>query len=261
MSDKVTAPRLAAFKAEGGPIVCVTAYDVPSARAAEEAEVDLVLVGDSLGNVLLGHRNTLPVSLEDMVVHTRAVASVCRRPLLVADLPFGSYQASVEDAVRSAVALAKAGAEAAKLEGDYPEAVSAIVRAGVPVIAHLGMTPQSVNLFGGFRVQGKGEQGARLLEAALRLQDAGASAIVLELVPAELAGEVTNRLDIPTIGIGAGPLCDGQIQVWHDVLGFTPETFRHVKRYAELGGAAAEALRAYAAEVRARQFPTKENSF
>ncbi|MEJ5170057.1 MAG: 3-methyl-2-oxobutanoate hydroxymethyltransferase [Fimbriimonadales bacterium] len=261
MPEKVTAPRLAAFKAEGRPIVCVTAYDVPSARAAEEAGVDLVLVGDSLGNVLLGYRNTLPVSLEDMAVHTRAVATVCRRPLLVADLPFGSYQACTEDAVRSAVALAKAGAEAVKLEGDYPEATDAIVRAGVPVIGHLGMTPQSVNRFGGFRVQGRGDQGAALLKAALRLQEAGASALVLELVPATLAKEVTAALGIPTIGIGAGPDCDGQIQVWHDVLGFTPETFRHVKRYAELGSAAAEALSRYAEEVRSRTFPTKENSF
>ncbi|MCX7800829.1 MAG: 3-methyl-2-oxobutanoate hydroxymethyltransferase [Fimbriimonadales bacterium] len=259
--DKVTAPRLAAFKAEGRPIVCVTAYDVPTARAAEEAGVDLVLVGDSLGNVLLGHANTLPVSLEDMVVHTRAVASVCRRPLLVTDLPFGSYQASVEESVRSAVAVAKAGAEAVKLEGDYPRQIDAIVRAGIPVVSHLGMTPQSVHRFGGFRVQGRGEQAEQVVAAACRLQDAGACALVLELVPAELAGEITDRLTIPTIGIGAGPACDGQIQVWHDVLGFTPETFRHVRRYAELGAAAVGALRAYAEDVRAKRFPTKENSF
>jgi 3-methyl-2-oxobutanoate hydroxymethyltransferase len=257
----VTAPRLAAFKAEGRPIVCVTAYDVPSARAAEAAGVDLLLVGDSLGNVLLGHNNTLPVSLEDMVVHTRAVASVCRRPLLVTDLPFGSYQASTEDAVRSAVSVAKSGAEAVKLEGDYPREIDAIVRAGIPVVAHLGMTPQSVNLFGGFRVQGRGKQSHEIREAACRLEDAGACALLLELVPAELASEITTKLSIPTIGIGAGPECDGQIQVWHDVLGFTPETYRHVKRYAELGAAAVEALRAYAEEVRDRRFPTKENSF
>ena len=259
MAEKMTAPRVRLMKGER--IVCVTAYDAPSARIADEAGVDIVLVGDSLGNAVLGFENTLPVTLEQMVHHTRAAAACCKSALLVADLPFGSYQASVSDAINASVTLVKAGAEAVKLEGTFVEAIEAIVRAGIPVMGHVGMTPQSVNAFGGFRVQGRGDKAELVVESAKAVEGAGAFSMVLEVIPAIVAKRVTTSVSVPTIGIGAGIECDGEIQVWHDILGLSEETFKHSKKFAEGRSIFTEALRDYAHAVRNRIFPADENSF
>lgn len=261
MAEKVTAPKIRAMKSSGNKIVCLTAYDAYFGKLADEAGVDLILVGDSVANVCLGYPNTVPITLEEMLHHMRAVRRGVERAHLVGDLPFGSYNASVEQAIESAVLMMKSGAESVKLEGRYPEAISAMVKAGIPVMGHVGMTPQSVHNFGGFRVQGKGSQADAVLEAAQAVQNAGAYAIVLELIPADLAGKITDTLDIPTIGIGGGPECDGQIQVIHDVLGLGSEVFRHAKRYAEGESLLRNGILAYAAEVRNQTFPGPENSF
>jgi 3-methyl-2-oxobutanoate hydroxymethyltransferase len=259
MPDKMTAPRIRSMKGER--IVCITAYDAPSARLADEAGVDIVLVGDSLGNAVLGYANTLPVTIQQMEHHVRAAAAGCRKALLVGDLPFGSYQASPEDAVRSAVALVKAGAEAVKLEGAYTEAIEAIVRSGIPVMGHVGMTPQSVNAFGGFRVQGRGDKAAEIVDAAKAVETAGAFSVVLEVIPAVVAKRVTAELSIPTIGIGAGIACDGEIQVWHDVLGLSEESFKHSRKFVDGAAELKSGIAAFAKAVRERQFPAEENSF
>ena len=248
------------MKARGEKIVCVTAYDTPTAQMADAAGVDVVLVGDSVGNVVLGYESTLPVSLADMVHHTRAAARGVERALLVADMPFGSYQATVGGAVESAVELMKAGAQAVKLEGDYPEAVRAMVRAGIPVIGHVGMTPQSMHAFGGYKVKGKGDEGDGGLAAALSLDDAGVFSMVLELIPKGLAARITGAVGCPTIGIGAGVECDGQIQVFHDALGLSPIKLRHAKRYAEGYAVFVDALKRYGDEVRDSAFPGDEHS-
>lgn len=249
------------MKAKGERIVCITAYDFPSASIADSSGVDVVLVGDSLGNVVLGYENTLPVTLEEMEHHTRAARRGVREALFVADLPFGSYQSSVSQAVESSVRLMKAGAEAVKLEGAYTEAIRAIVRAGIPVMGHVGMTPQSVNAFGGFRVQGRGEDATAVREAACGVQEAGSFSIVLELVPAGLAAQITSDLEVPTIGIGAGPDCDGEIQVFHDVVGLGGGMFKHAKDYVGAQKLFVDGVSRYAAEVRERKFPGEENSF
>ncbi len=260
MQDKITAPKIRSMK--GGRIVCVTAYDAPSAELADSAGVDLILVGDSVGNVVLGYPNTLPVTLADMLHHTSAVRRGCKRALLAVDMPFGSYQPSPDKAVESAVALVQAGAEAVKLEGDFCEAIRLLVKTGIPVIGHIGMTPQSVHQFGGYRVQGRGKQSQALLDLACRIEDAGAFCIVLELVPAVVAEEITEKLSIPTIGIGAGIHCDGEIQVFHDILGLTPgPPFKHTRRFAEGYEILLSALKEYAQAVRERRFPGEENSF
>jgi 3-methyl-2-oxobutanoate hydroxymethyltransferase len=261
MPDKVTAPKVRAMKAGGQKVVCVTAYDAVFGRLADEAGVDVILVGDSVANVLLGYRDTLGVTLEEMGHHVRATRAGVERALLVADLPFGSYGASAAQAVESAAYLMKRGAEAVKLEGDFAEEVEAIARTGVPVMGHVGMTPQSVHRFGGFRVQGRGGDGDAVVEAAKRLDAAGAFAIVLELVPRDLAARITAEVSCPTIGIGAGVACDGQIQVAHDVLGLSKGVFRHAKRYADGGEVLREGLREYAREVRERSFPAEDHSF
>ncbi|MFN3729283.1 MAG: 3-methyl-2-oxobutanoate hydroxymethyltransferase [Fimbriimonadaceae bacterium] len=261
MPDKVTARDIRSWKRPKAPIVFVTAYDAVTGRMAEDAGVDAILVGDSVGNVLLGYSTTLPVSLDDMIRHTRAVRSVVSRALLVADMPFGSYEPSDAEAVSSAVQLMKAGAEAVKLEGRYPDRIIAITRAGIPVMGHVGMTPQSVHQLGGFRVQGKGKKAERVLEDALALDEAGAFAIVLELIPAEVGGLITERVSCPTIGIGAGPQCDGQIQVMHDLLGLSGVTMKHAKKYLDGAALLTDALREYCADVRSGDFPGKENSF
>jgi len=261
MGDKITAPRVRAMKGRGEKIVCVTAYDATFGAIADEAGVDVVLVGDSVGNTSLGYANTVPVTLDEMIAHTRATRTGVKRALLVSDLPFGSYQASVSQAVESAVALVKAGAEAVKLEGDYCEAIQAIVRAGIPVMGHLGMTPQSVNRFGGPRVQGRGASGDQVVADAKAVDEAGVFGMVLELIPRELAGTITAAVHSPTIGIGAGELCDGQIQVLHDVLGLSPEGFKHAKAYVAGRAILTQALSEYGDEVRSSSFPTKEQSF
>lgn len=258
----VTAPELTAMKARGEKISMLTAYDYPSGRLADEAGVDVVLVGDSLGMVVLGYETTLQVTMEDMVRHTAAVSRGVRRALIATDMPFLSYQVNTEEALRNAGRLVvEAGAQAVKLEGGErtAEAITKIVGAGIPVIGHLGMTPQSVNVFGGFKEQGKDEwQADRIRRDALVLQDAGVCAIVLEKIPPALAGEITKSLDIPTIGIGAGPDCDGQVLVMHDVLGlfdkFTPP---FAKQYADLRQVMLEAFKAYNSEVKSGKFPER----
>jgi len=244
----------------------LTAYDVVFARLADEAGIDVVLVGDSLGMVVQGERTTLAVTLDDMVYHTRIVSRGVRRAHLVADMPFMSYQASVEDGVRAAGRLLKEGrAEAVKLEGgvEIAELVRRLVTAGIPVMGHVGMTPQSVHEFGGFKLQGRSdEQRAKILVDARAVAEAGAYAIVVETVPQALAAEITRAVPAVTIGIGAGPDCDGQVMVMHDLLGLEPAWKpRFVRRYAEMGKAAGEAFAAYAADVRAGRFPAAGESY
>ena len=248
------------MKARGEKIVCVTAYDTPMAKLADEAGVDVILVGDSVGDVVLGYPTTIPVTLEEIIHHTKAVRRGVSRALLVADLPFGSYQSSIERAMESAVALMKAGAEAVKLEGTS-ESITHMVEAGIPVMGHVGLTPQSVYKFGGHKVQGKGEEADAVLRAAQTVQEQGAFAIVLELVPAVLAARISKCLDIPTIGIGAGIKCDGQIQVLHDVLGLSEKVFRHAKPFVDSRSLALKGLQDYVAEVRSGAFPEERNSF
>lgn len=262
---KVTPLTFREKKAAGQPISVLTAYDVSMAQAVDEAGLDAVLVGDSLGMVVLGYENTLPVTMAEMLHHCRAVARGARRALRIGDMPFLSYQVSAEEAVRNAGRfLQEGGMEAVKLEGGRERlpAVAAIVGAGIPVMGHLGLTPQSVHLLGGFRPQGRTAEAARrLLADALALQDAGCFSMVLESIPARLAAHVSQRLSIPTIGIGAGVGCDGQVLVTHDLLGMFPRfTPRFVRQYADLHAEMVKAFGAYRSEVEARAFPTDEHS-
>lgn len=248
------------------PIAMVTAYDATFARHLDTAGADMLLVGDSLGMVIQGHDSTLPVTVDDMVYHTRAVVRGSQRALVVADMPFMSYQPSVELALRNAGRLlAEGGAQAVKVEGagGVITTTEALVEAGVPVVGHLGLTPQSIHALGGFRVQGRSEQAAaRLIEDALALEEAGAFALVLETIPAELARVVTERVTIPTIGIGAGPSCDGQVLVSYDLLGlFDQLSPKFVKQYASFGELTRAAVGSYVAEVKARTFPTEAHAF
>jgi len=251
------------MKAADEPIVMITAYDAPGARLADAAGVDVILVGDSLGMTVLGHSSTLPVTMDDMVRATSAVCRGASRALVVADMPFLSCHVGVEDAIRNAGRLlAEAGAQAVKVEGGVGIAplVEWLVQAGIPVMGHVGLTPQSVNVFGGYSVQGRTFDAAlHLVEDCLALEAAGAFAVVLELVPAELAQLVSEELLIPTIGIGAGAGCDGQVQVFHDILGMGTFTPRHARRYAEIGAAIESAIASYAADVRAGTFPAEAN--
>jgi 3-methyl-2-oxobutanoate hydroxymethyltransferase len=260
----VTTSTFRARKAASQRVVMVTAYDVSAARLVDAAGVDAILVGDSLGMTVLGHPSTLQVTMDDMLRATAAVVRGTRHALVVADMPFMSYQASPDDAMRNAGALMAAGAGAVKLEGGAAVAgtVRRLVEAGIPVMGHLGLTPQSVNQLGGYRVQGKdAAAAARLLDDCHALQDAGAFAIVLECIPAELAALATSELAISTIGIGAGAGCDGEVQVFHDMLGLGGEfTPRHAKRYAELGAAVTAAVSAYADDVRRGEFPGEEQT-
>jgi len=259
----VTVSTFATMKEAGTPIVMVTAYDAPGARLADEAGVDSILVGDSLGMTVLGFGSTLPVTMDDMVRHTAAVVRATSRALVVADMPFGSYQASPDDAVTNAARLlAEGGAAAVKVEGGVAVAhlVDRLVSAGIPVMGHIGLTPQSVHAFGGYKVQGRDTDAAlALVGDALALEEAGAFAVVLELVPAELAALITEELDIPTIGIGGGGFCDGQVQVFHDLLGLGTFTPRHARQYVDAGAVIRDALGAYAADVRSGAFPAEEN--
>jgi 3-methyl-2-oxobutanoate hydroxymethyltransferase len=269
MERKVTVPDI--LKRKGSDqIVALTAYDFPFGRIADQAGVDFILVGDSLGMVVQGMETTLPVTIDEMIYHCRMVARARQRALLVCDLPFGSYQVSPIDAVRNASRLVKEGAaEAVKLEGGVvmAETIRAIASVDIPVMGHIGLTPQSVHRMGGHKVQGqrhgaKPGQRERILDDALAVEDAGAFAIVLEGMPLDLAAEITERLSIPTIGIGAGPHCDGQILVLHDVLGLSDRTSpKFAKRYTELWQAAGQAIADYAREVRNRSFPSDAHSF
>jgi 3-methyl-2-oxobutanoate hydroxymethyltransferase len=266
MKNKVTLPMLRQKKERGEKIVMLTCYDAPFAHLLEDAGVDILLVGDSLGDNVLGYENTLPVTMEEMLHHTAAVHRGASRPLLISDMPFMSYQVNVEDALKNAGRLVKeAGAEGVKLEGGEAVAstVCRITNAGIPVMGHLGLTPQSVKILGGYRVQGRDEKAAeRIMRDAKVLEDAGAFAVVLELIPAELAHQITESLTIPTIGIGSGAFCDGQVLVLHDMLGINPDrSLRHVHRYTEVGEMVKKAVSAYAEDVRSGNFPGIENSF
>lgn len=261
MADKITAPMLRRMRTKGQRIVCVTAYDAAFGAMADVAGVDVILVGDSVGNTMLGYPDTIPVTLEEMVHHTKAVRSGVSRALLVADMPFGSYNASTAQAVESAAALAKAGADAVKLEGVYPEAIQAIQRMGVPVMGHVGYTPQAKNRFGGAKVQGRGEEGKIVLDDACAVDGAGVFAMVLELIPGDLARQVTENVGAPTIGIGAGVGCSGEIQVMHDLLGLEENVFKHAKPYLDGRNLIVNAFRAYADEVRQGTFPGPEQTF
>jgi 3-methyl-2-oxobutanoate hydroxymethyltransferase len=261
---KVTMPALREMKRQGKPISALTAYDYSSARFVDEAGIDLLLVGDSLAMVVLGHENTLAVTMEEMLHHTRAVRRAVRRSLVVADMPFGSYHASISEGLTNAIRFVKeAGAEAVKIEGPRTELARALVDAEIPVVGHLGLTPQSIHRMGGYRVQARTAETVRQLKAdALALAHAGAGALVLEGVPREVAEEITAELPIPTIGIGAGPGCDGQILVFHDLLNLTfapPAKF--VRRYADAGALIRSAIESYREDVERRAFPSDEESY
>jgi 3-methyl-2-oxobutanoate hydroxymethyltransferase len=261
---KVTVPALAEMKRQRKPISALTAYDYATARLVDEAGIDLVLVGDSLAMVVLGHENTLSVTVDEMLHHTRAVRRAVHRALVVADMPFGSYHGSISDGVANAVRFIKeAGAEAVKVEGPRIELVRALTDAEVPVIGHLGLTPQSVLRMGGYRVQARTAEAVRRLQSDARaLAEAGAGAIVLEGVPREVAEAITAELAIPTIGIGAGPGCDGQILVFHDLVGLTfAPAAKFVRRYADLGTAIRTAVEHYREDVEHRAFPADEESY
>lgn len=262
---KMTAPAVRARKGSGDPLVMVTAYDAPTARVADAAQVDLILVGDSLAMVVLGYDDTLHVTVDDIAHHTAAVARTHPRPMVVADLPWLSYHTGTADAVRNAATLVRAGASAVKLEGGRKRipVVEAIVDAEIPVMGHLGLTPQSFHAMGGFKVQGKDMDAAKaLVEDARALAAAGCFSIVLEGIPDVVAQLITESVDVPTIGIGAGPHCDGQVLVWHDVLGFDDQRPpKFVRRYAALQADATDALGRWVEDVRTGRFPDDSESY
>ena len=261
---RVTVRDIAAAKARGEKWPMLTAYDALTARVFDDAGIPVLLVGDSAGMVVFGHDSTIPVTVDELIPLTAAVVRGTRRAMVVADLPFGSYQTSPGAALEAATRFLKeAGAHAVKLEGGQRvvRQVEELVAAGIPVMAHLGLTPQSVNVFGGYRVQGRGEDGDRLLHDAKALQAAGAFSLVLEAIPADLAAKVTAAMSIPTIGIGAGPHCDAQVLVWQDMAGLTPRTAKFVKRYADVAGVLSDAARSFAEDVVTGQFPDAEHSY
>jgi 3-methyl-2-oxobutanoate hydroxymethyltransferase len=265
-TNKLTLTELAELHRRGQPIVMVTAYDYPSGRLADAAGIDLVLVGDSAAMTVLGHDSTVPATVEELLVLARATARGASRPLVVADLPFGSYQVSDEDAVRNAVRFVKeAGVDAVKLEGGGPtiSRILALVGAGIPVMGHVGLTPQSATMLGGYRAQGRTATAARrILDDAVALEAAGCFAIVLEAVPAAVATHVTGALTVPTIGIGSGAGTSGQVLVFHDLLGLSEgRAPRFVRRYADIGGEVRGALERYAADVRSGAFPAAEHTY
>lgn len=260
----VTVHTLRDLRTRGEKFVMVTAYDALSARILDEAGIPVLLVGDSLGQVLLGYPTTIPVTMDEMLHHARAVSRGARDALLVGDMPFGSYHASREDAIRNAAAFLQAGMHAVKLEGGGPmvEVVGALTERGIPVMGHLGLTPQSVNKFGGFKVQGRGDDAEQVLVAARDLESAGAFAIVLECVPASLGAAITEAVGVPTIGIGAGPGTDAQVLVLQDLLGMTPGPApRFVKRYADLASEISSAAKMFAKEVSEGVYPAPEHTY
>jgi 3-methyl-2-oxobutanoate hydroxymethyltransferase len=266
MGEKITVPHILKMKQLGEKSTCLTAYDYCFARILDQAGVEMILVGDSLGCVIQGQSNTLAVTMDEMIYHTRLVVRGRQRALVIGDMPFLSYQASAEEALRNAGRFFKeAGAEAVKLEGGVAvrDTIHAIVQAGMPVMGHIGLTPQSVHAFGGYKIQGR-EQARReaVLRDALTVEEAGAFAVVLEGMPQDLAKEITERLTIPTIGIGAGVNCDGQVLVIHDMLGlFDDFTPKFVKRFADVKTAMSGAVKDYISEVKAQQLPAAEHSF
>lgn len=265
MKKKITIPDVLQMKQDGRRITVLTAYDFPFARLVDDGGVDVILVGDSAGVVVAGHDTTLPVTMEEMLYHVKAVRRAEPRALVVADMPFMSYQTGIEDACRNCGRMIKeGGAEAVKVEGgmNMAHVIRAVSSIDIPVMAHIGLTPQSFHRMGGYKVQGRKEQADRILEDAYAVQKAGAFAVVLEGIPAKLAAEITAALTIPTIGIGAGPACDGQVLVIHDILGLCEKySPKFVKHYAELGPIISDAVKRYVAEVRSGEFPTEEHSF
>jgi 3-methyl-2-oxobutanoate hydroxymethyltransferase len=266
MGEKVTVPDIVKKKQQGEKISCLTAYDYSFARILDQAGVDILLVGDSLGCVFQGQPNTLPVTMDEMIYHTRAVARGRKRALLIGDMPFLSYQISREEAIKNAGRfIQEGGAEGIKLEGGIAvqETLKAIVKSGIPVMGHVGLTPQLVHRFGGYKIQGKNkEQKEAILRDALAVEEAGAFAMVLEGIPLDLAREISERSTVPTIGIGAGPHCDGQVLVIHDMLGlFDDFTPKFVKRYADLKEVMTGAVKSFISDVRDRKFPGEEHSF
>ncbi len=264
MARAVTTSTLRNRKQRGDKITMLTAYDFPSAQLLDDSDLDVILVGDSVGMAVMGRSSTLSVTVDEIIHHTAMVARALTRPLLVADMPFLSYQVSVEEAVRNAGRLvAEGGAQAVKLEGGaekFGEAIAAILRAGIPVMGHIGLTPQSINVFGGYKVQGRDpEARERLKHEALGLQQAGCFSIVLECVPADLAAEITQSLTIPTIGIGAGAGTDGQVLVWHDIFGWGQPRF--TKTFADVRGLMKQGIDAYIAEVKSGTFPGEEHTY
>lgn len=263
----VTTSKLKKMKQDRMPITVMTAYDYPSAMLSEEAGVEVILVGDSLGNVVLGYDSTIPVTIEDMIYHTRSVVRGAPSTFVVTDMPFMTYHGSIDLTLRNAARIMQEGlAKAVKLEGgqEICAAVEACTSAGIPVMGHIGLTPQSIHQIGGFKIQGKNsEQARKLLEDAKALEQAGAFAIVLELVTEQLAQHISEELSIPTIGIGAGPQCDGQVLVFHDALGYGSNIVpkRFVKTYADVGTQIRDGLKQYVEEVKARTFPLPEHSF
>jgi 3-methyl-2-oxobutanoate hydroxymethyltransferase len=263
---KLPLTELQEMTSRGDPIVMVTAYDYPSGRLADAAGMDIVLVGDSAAMTILGHSTTVPATMDEMMMLTRAVTRGARRPLVVADMPFGSFQVSDEDALRNAIRFVKdAAADAVKLEGAGPSLsrAAALVGAGIPVMGHIGLTPQSATMLGGFRAQGRtAEKARRLLEDAIALEEAGCFALVLEAVPAPVAARISETLVIPTIGIGSGAECDGQVLVLHDLLGlYEGRSPRFAKRYADIGDDIRAALERFGAEVRSGAFPAEEHTY
>lgn len=266
MGDKITVPHILKMKQRGEKSTCLTAYDYATARILDEAGVEMLLVGDSLGCVVQGNSNTLAVTMEEMIYHTRAVVRGRKRALVIGDMPFMSYQLNKEQALQNAGRFLKeAGAEAVKLEGGVTmlETIRAIVNAGIPVMGHVGLTPQSVHQFGGYKVQGRdANRREMVLRDALAVEEGGAFAVVLEGIPLDLAREITERLAIPTIGIGAGVHCDGQVLVIHDMLGlFDDFTPKFVKRYADVKSAVSGAVQDFIGDVKGRKFPAEEHSF
>ena len=263
--SKVNSSTLCENKQNHEPITCLTAYDYAGARLVDEAGVDMILVGDSLGMVMLGYENTLPVTVDEMLHHTRAVRRGVKRAFLIADMPFASYHVSGKDAIRNAARFIKAGAEAVKIEGGEKRAhlVERLVDAEIPVVGHIGLTPQSLHGMGGYKVQGKTLKAVeQLMHDALALERCGSCCVVLEGIPREVAALITEEIEIPTIGIGAGPECDGQVLVFHDVLGLTfapPAKF--VRRYADLASIISKAVHAYADDVKARAYPSDAESY
>ncbi len=264
---KVTIPYLQTKKDEGEKIVALTAYDFPTARLMDEAGIDLILVGDSLGMVVLGYKNTIPVTMDEMVHHTKAVARAAQRPMIVGDMPYFSFHLSVDETIRNASRFLKeAGAHAVKIEGASEkrlDLIESLVEAEIPVMGHVGLTPQSIHHLGQFKVKGKEFAEAKtIIRDALNLEKAGAFSVVLECIPMELAREITKKLKVPTIGIGAGPYCDGQILVFHDLVGYANGYLpKFVKKYADLHGSISNALREYADDVRGGRFPDDSHSY
>ena len=253
---------LKTWKAEGRRFTMLTAYDFPTAQILDRAGVPVLLIGDSVGNNVLGYEDTLPVTMEEMLHHTRAVARGAQRAMVVGDMPFLSYQVSLEEGVRNAGRLVKeGGAQAVKLEGLHLDLVHRLVEIGIPVMAHVGLTPQSVHAMGGYKVQGRGEAAHQVAEQAEQLEKAGAFSVVLEAMPAELAGEITRSLQIPTIGIGAGPSCDAQVLVINDLLGLTEKPPKLAKKFADLRGVMTDAVQEFIREVEAGTFPDEDHSY